>query len=253
MSEAHVVALSGGKDSTALALRLAEKEPRKYIYAITPTGDELPGMIDHWKRVSELLETPLTVLGMGYSLQGLINKQNALPNNRMRWCTRMLKLEPYYKWIESLGPCISYVGLRADEETRKGFEFPEYNNITVRFPLREWGWGERDVWKYLDSKGVKIPARTDCARCYHQTLGEWWRLWYDHPEIYADAEQQEAAVSESRGKEHTFRNASRDTWPAGLGELRQMFEAGQIPRNTIVGDDLFVGGRRKTMCRTCSL
>lgn len=36
----HVVALSGGKDSTALALRLAETEPRDYTYVCTPTGDE---------------------------------------------------------------------------------------------------------------------------------------------------------------------------------------------------------------------
>lgn len=41
---AHVVALSGGKDSTALALRLKEIEPREYQYVCTPTGDELPDL-----------------------------------------------------------------------------------------------------------------------------------------------------------------------------------------------------------------
>ena len=45
----HVVALSGGKDSTALALRLAEIEPREYIYVCTPTGNEPPEMFAHWK------------------------------------------------------------------------------------------------------------------------------------------------------------------------------------------------------------
>ena len=39
----HIIALSGGKDSTALALRLAEVEPREYEYVFTPTGDELQG------------------------------------------------------------------------------------------------------------------------------------------------------------------------------------------------------------------
>ena len=38
----HVVGLSGGKDSTALALRLAETSPQDYVYLCTPTGDELP-------------------------------------------------------------------------------------------------------------------------------------------------------------------------------------------------------------------
>ena len=44
----HVVALSGGKDSTAMALRLAEIEPQDYVYLCTPTGDELPEMEQHW-------------------------------------------------------------------------------------------------------------------------------------------------------------------------------------------------------------
>ncbi len=52
----HVVALSGGKDSTAMALALAEKEPRDYLYVITPTGNELPEMYVHWKKISDLLK-----------------------------------------------------------------------------------------------------------------------------------------------------------------------------------------------------
>ena len=44
----HVVALSGGHDSTALALLLNEREPRPYNYVCTPTGDELPEMFEHW-------------------------------------------------------------------------------------------------------------------------------------------------------------------------------------------------------------
>ena len=49
----HIVALSGGKDSTALALRLAELEPREYVYVCTPTGDELPEMFAHWRKLGK--------------------------------------------------------------------------------------------------------------------------------------------------------------------------------------------------------
>lgn len=44
----HIVGISGGKDSVALALRLQEVEPREYDYLITPTGNELPEMFEHW-------------------------------------------------------------------------------------------------------------------------------------------------------------------------------------------------------------
>ena len=251
---AHIVALSGGKDSTALALRMREMSPDLPVsYVCTPTGDELPEMVEHWRRLGEMLGSPILPVTGGVSLHGLIHRWSALPNDRQRWCTRVLKLEPYYRFLDSIVPVVSYVGLRTDEEGRAGMEFPELGEISVQFPLREWGWTERDVWTYLDARGVKIPARTDCARCYHQTLGEWWRLWHDHPDLYADAEAQEAEVSASRGRSHTFRNDTRDTWPAGLAALRAAFESGRVPQGTVRTDDLWQGGRRKAMCRVCSL
>lgn len=248
---AHVVALSGGKDSTAMALRLAEKEPRPYLYVCTPTGDELPEMIDHWKRLGELLGSKILPVTSGKSLSGLIRKWRALPNSRARWCTRVLKLEPYYRWLGSIVPVVSYVGLRADEEGRAGMKFPSTNGIEMKFPMKDWGWGLVDVHRYLDQRGVTIPPRTDCARCYHQRLGEWWRLWSDFPKLYADAEAQESWVSEQRGKPHTFRNSSRDTWPTGLADLRKEFERGKVPSGVMQTGDLF--GERKNMCRVCSL
>jgi hypothetical protein len=133
--------------------------------------------------------------------------------------------------------------------------FPEASGIELRFPLRELGWGEADVWAYLDAKGVTIPARTDCAICYHQTLGEWWRLWHMHPDAYAEGEALEAEVTAARGKTHTLRNDSRDTWPAGLVNLRQRFERGEVPHGTVRQIDMFRGERRNMIgaCRVCSL
>jgi len=56
---ARIVALSGGKDSTALALRLMEVEPKPYQFCITPTGRELPEMVEHWAKLGCLLGSPL--------------------------------------------------------------------------------------------------------------------------------------------------------------------------------------------------
>ena len=241
----HIVALSGGKDSTAMALRLAEVKPREYQFVITPTGDELPEMYKHWKKLEDMLGKPLTMITSGYSLQGLIRRWKALPNHRQRWCTRVLKIEPFNTYLMENAPAISYVGLRADEEERKGNTlYGGVEGIEQRYPLREWGWGINEVWKYLDDLGISIPERTDCARCFFQRLPEWWNLWRDHPDMYANAEADESLAG------HTFRSSSRDTWPAGLKELRERFEAGNVPKGA--GQlTLFEG--RTNMCWACSL
>ena len=251
----HIVALSGGKDSTAMALWLVENEPREYQFVCTPTGDELPEMIQHWIDLGKRLGSRILPVTNGVGLSAQIRKERMLPNNRARWCTRKLKLEPYYRWLAEQRPCTSYVGLRADESERQGMVFQDGDGVTLRFPLREQGFDEADVWAFLDERGVTIPARTDCARCYHQTLGEWWRLWNLHPDIYADAETEEAWVSEQHGKQCTFRNDSRDTWPAALADLRREFEKGRVPPRTVQQIDMWRGERRKMTgaCRVCSM
>jgi hypothetical protein len=238
----HVVALSGGKDSTAMAIRLQEVEPELCpTYIITPTGDELPEMVEHWERLECMLGAELVRLP-GPTLEQLIDRFCALPNWRQRWCTRMIKLEPAIAWYHQQTALVtSYVGLRADEEGRSGLESP---GVAMRHPLREWGWGLAEVTGYLEQRGVVIPRRTDCARCYDQQIGEWWRLWLEHPDVFTDAERQEVWTGS------TFRGPGRDTWPAALGGLRQEFERGRVPRGESPQMEMF--GARKA-CRVCRM
>ena len=64
--EKHIVGLSGGKDSTALAIRLRELNPGiDYEYICTPTGNELPEVEVHWDKLECILEKKLTRLGCG--------------------------------------------------------------------------------------------------------------------------------------------------------------------------------------------
>ena len=227
MRELHVVALSGGKDSTAMALRLAEVEPRQYTYVCTPTGNELPEMYRHWRLLGELLGAPILPV-IGGTLDGVIESQQMIPNWRARFCTRMLKIEPYAAWIlkqaEHYDGIVSYVGIRADEPEREAGDYTDIPGVTMRFPLREWGWNVAQVLGYLAERQITIPRRTDCALCFFQRLAEWYELWLKHPEEYAHGEEIEAKMG------HTFRSPSRDSWPAALKDMRARFEAGDVPR-----------------------
>lgn len=245
----HVLALSGGKDSSAMALATAIFEPADYHYACTPTGNELPEMTAHWEKLERLLGKPIIRL-QAQSLMGLIMKQMAIPNHAARWCTRIIKLEQYYKWLDSQGPCISHVGLRADEESRPGMIFPDAGETIMDFPMRRWGWTLQDVLDFLSDFGITIPDRTDCAVCFWQKLGEWFLLWRDHRELFDQGALAEKIVTEKRGVAYTFRSPQRDTWPASLEELGKRFAAGDIPTRSLKMMDKH---RQVGACRACTL
>jgi len=234
----HVVALSGGKDSTAMALGLKQFWPyRQFQYVITPTGDELPEMQVHWKRLHELLG-PITKLN-GMTLFECIEHENMIPNAKARFCTRILKIEPFIDFMDSLPEdSIMYVGLRADEEDRLGIVRPD-SRFQIKYPLREWGWGIDEVLQYLKLKGVEIPKRTDCGVCFFQRLPEWKELLEKYPERY----EQYVQIENKMG--HTFRSPGRDTWPADLDGLRRDILSGRKMRKT--------KSRGQQRCRFCSM
>ncbi len=243
---AHVVGISGGKDSVCLALALKEREPRPYTYIYTPTGNELPEMVEHMKRVEEMLGAPIIHLTNGTLLSGIYS-QNMIPNFRARWCTRLLKIIPAGQFYQAIAPVIAYIGLRADEDEREGTR-PGGDSASIKadvtqdHPLKRWGWTITEVWAFLGERGIIIPPRTDCAWCFFQTLGEWYLLWLHYPEIYQEAEDLEIEFG------HTFRSPGRDTWPAALRDLRKEFEAGRVPEIS-----LRMMEKRRGMCRTCSM
>jgi hypothetical protein len=226
------VAFSGGKDSTAVALRLAEMG-HDFDLLYTPTGTELPAVRRHIDAVVAYTGREL-VIPDGPTLLGLINEQQCLPNHRMRWCTRMIKIEPCAEWLRAQDSPRLAIGLRADEEGRIG---GTYEGAEPWYPLREWDWGLSEVVSYVAEKGFTPPKRTDCAWCYAQTLGEWWSLWRNEPALWSQGEALERSIG------HTFRSDSRDTWPASMRGLRERFECGDVPKPRA----------RRVRCRVCAM
>jgi len=217
----HVVALSGGKDSTALALRLKELNPETpYEFVCTPTGDELPPMQAHWRRLEDLLGG-IKMLPT-QTLEELIEKHRMIPNYRARFCTREIKIEPFLAYMETLpAESIMYVGIRKDEEDRLGAILAEDDTFSIERPFIQWAWGLSEVKEYLRCRGVEIPERTDCGACFYQRLGEWKALSEQYPDRY----DRYIAIEDRAG--HTFRSPGRDTWPADLRSLREEFRKGR--------------------------
>lgn len=278
----HLVGLSGGFDSTCLALELKAREPRLYNYVITPTGDEPPAMFAHWNLLGETLGRPLhPIMAMWRNretglmeggLDALIRHEGMIPNRVARWCTRKLKIEPYREALAELAakaPVVSYIGLRADEEGRAGGAYDDIPGVEMRFPLREWGFDRKAVVTAVNNAGIMVPERTDCRKCYAQQIGEWFVLWFEDREAFLQA------VEFERSTGHTFRQPKldeddqpvmtigrgktrwprpypaswRDTWPVRLEDLAEVFAAGFVPPTATTQRDLFAVGA----CRVCAL
>lgn len=228
-----IAAFSGGKDSALMVLR----ERPKYLL-FTRTGNELPGVLEFIHRIADDIGAKL-IQPVGPTLGELIYHMRAVPSWRMRWCTRLIKIWPVLKWAESNPDVTMLVGLRADEEKRKGILT---DMLTEEFPLQRDGLTEADVWDGLREEGYAdmIPERTDCAVCPMQGIHEWWSLCMNHPKEY------EQGISWERYAGHTLRSPNRDTWPAGLRQLRKAFEKRGEPKQ-------YKKRRGSGACRVCTL
>ncbi|WP_159798934.1 phosphoadenosine phosphosulfate reductase family protein [Flavobacterium sp. MK4S-17] len=154
----HVMGISGGKDSGALAIYLYDKYPDLDIeYYFTDTGKELQETYDLIKGIE--VYTGKTVARIEAApgsheepFDHFLNLFGGyLPSSNARWCTKKLKLEPFEKWIGN-DPVISYVGIRGDEN-REGY-ISKKNNIQSIFPFRKNIWSEDVIKKVLKNSNI---------------------------------------------------------------------------------------------------
>src|SRR3954452_17633619 len=90
----HVLGISGGKDSAALALYLRDRIPQ-IEYFFCDTGAELPETYEYLQRLEAVLGKRIARLNADRGFDHwLWVYQGALPSPQMRWCTATLKIKP---------------------------------------------------------------------------------------------------------------------------------------------------------------
>src|SRR6266478_744693 len=101
MTEAarHILSLSGGKDSTALAIYMRDRvSEMEYIFH--DTGKELPDTIAYLARLEAYLGKTIVRTTAHTSFDKLLRVYGGmLPSNHRRWCTNMLKLKPFEEYV----------------------------------------------------------------------------------------------------------------------------------------------------------
>jgi hypothetical protein len=215
--ERHILGLSGGRDSAALAVYMRQHHPELPIeYFFTDTGKELPEVYLFLDRLEGFLGRPIQRLNPDRDFDFWLKEYgNFLPSPRTRWCTRQLKLRPLEHWLKAdldAGVIVhSYVAIRADEPHRDGYQ-ATHPNMQVHLPLRTAGVDRAGVIEILERADVGEPAyygwrsRSGCTFCFFQQKIEWVRLAEHHPDRFAEAIEYEKTA---------LKDGSPFTWSQG--------------------------------------
>ena len=203
----HVLSLSGGKDSAALAIYMRDRVSQmEYIFS--DTRKELPETYEYLERIEDYLGTRVNRLNADLGFDHWYDVYGGMiPSNQRRWCTKMLKLKPFEDFVGD-DPVINYVGLRADEN-RSGY-ISHKSNITPAYPFQDDGLKLADIEDILRSSGVGLPpytnwgrSRSGCFFCFYQQKIEWVRLKERHPNLFEAAKAYERP-SEISGNTFTW-------------------------------------------------
>jgi len=204
--ELHIISISGGKDSAALAVYLKKKYPeREFKYIFFDTEEELQDTYDYLNKLESNLGIKVDRKFPEKSFKELLLAHNDyLPSPMERWCTRKMKLETFLSTMKEYEDytIYNYVGIRADEN-REGLIPTEKNIITV-MPFKDDGITLDDVKRILHDEGIGLPAyydvvydpkydieyfrsRSGCYFCFFMRQIEWVWLYEKHPDEYQKA------------------------------------------------------------------
>lgn len=213
--EYRVLSFSGGKDSTAMLLRLLEEGVPIDCILFCDTGLEFPAMYRHIEKVEQAIGRPITRVRCEASFEYLMlehpvqRKKNTLharqyglnrngyswPGPKMRWCTQKLKDDPREKFLQPLREKYDvkeYVGIAADEQYR--MQRRQNQQPSHVHPLIDWGMTEADCLNYCYAHGFdweglyKHFSRVSCWCCPLQPLAELRQLYWNYPDLWAQLE-----------------------------------------------------------------
>ena len=210
----HVLGLSGGKDSSALAIFMKDNYPELDIeYFFTDTGEELAEVYEYLNYLEGYLGKSINYLDPKRNFKHYLKQyNNFLPSAQSRWCTVRLKLAPFEKWVEEEFinngfKVYSYVAIRSDESFREGLKSKK--DITTILPFRENHIDKDAVFEILENSGLGLPkyyewrSRSGCTFCFFQRKIEWVGLLERHPEAFENAKAMEKTA---------LNNGSPFTW-----------------------------------------
>ena len=242
-SELHVCSFSGGKDSTAMLLRMLEARMKVDVILFCDTGLEFPQLYEHIRKVERNIGREIAIVKPDEDFEYLFARKKIVrkrptafagrygmertgygwPGPKMRWCTERLKNQPRERYLRKLRKeynVIEYIGIAADETYRLTRKCNQRPNI--RMPLIDWGMTEADCLAYCEKNGYDWGglygkfSRVSCWCCPLQSLKELRVLYREFPQLWERLKKWDAM---------TWRTFRADYSVAQLGQRFDFEEA----------------------------
>jgi hypothetical protein len=212
MSSRIVVGYSGGVTSAWCLDWALRNFPRGEVVALFhDTKREDADTYRYLREMATKLDMPITERSDGRSVEEVEDDQHALANNRMAFCSRILKILPREAYFEELRAAgvtdITLVlAFSANESQRmeRAKASAWASGYTVRFPMVETGMTKQACADWSLSLGVPLPEmyrwsdHANCVGCRRGGRAYWLAVKDNRPEAFEAAKAREAVFG------HTF-------------------------------------------------
>jgi hypothetical protein len=219
-----IVGFSGGVTSAYCAGWALDKFPRNDVVLLFhDTKEEHPDTYRFIREMAAALNHPITERSDGRSVVQVCEDEHALANNRMAFCSKILKAKQrdrFFKELRAVGETelVNVLGFTALEWRRiqRNTMRGECEGYTVRFPLVEDDVTKQHAADWCLSKGVRPTEmyrwseHANCIGCARGGKAYWLAVAREEPEIF----EQRAKLEEQFG--HTF---LKDTTLRGLVQV----------------------------------
>ncbi len=213
MSERRIVVAYSGGVTSAWALGWALREfPRQDVIALFhDTQMEDVDTYRYLRQMAQALDIEITERSDGRSVEQVEDDEHALANNRMAFCSRILKVQPRERYFDELRAqgitdLTLVLGMSAHEDQRieraKGSAWA--GGYTVRFPVAELGITKQSCAYWSDGLGVPLPRmyrwsdHANCVGCRRGGKAYWLAVKQNAPDAFERAKAREAQFG------HTF-------------------------------------------------